>query len=122
MTTKYATANEFTLFGLPMEALDGVSFDVESHLEVASALFESYARGRYSLPLVAPYPLEVKQAVCVIAAYNIVQVRGYDPENGTDRSIRARYEDTLAGRPGMKSSRPGAVAKESATVSCEGCG
>ena len=103
MATQYCTPLQLTLVGLPTEALDGVSFDVESHIEAASAVVDSYLRGRYTVPLASPYPLEIVLATAVIAAWNIINVRGYDPENGTDRMIRVRYEDTLTGRPGQKS-------------------
>jgi phage gp36-like protein len=103
MAVTYATPQDFTLLGLPMEALDGVSFDVESHLDAATAVVNSYLRGRYKVPLAAPYPLEITLATAVIAAWNFINVRGFDPENRTDISIRLRYEDTLVGRSGQKS-------------------
>jgi phage gp36-like protein len=101
--TQYATSAQFAEFGLPPAALDGFTGSVDDHLAMASGVFDSYARGRYSVPLagVGPFPTEVVAAVCAIAAYTIMMARGFDPSSGADQNIRERYQDML-GRPGQK--------------------
>jgi phage gp36-like protein len=97
---QYASSAQFAVYGLPAAALDGFTGSVDDHLVAASALFDSYARGRYRVPLTLPAPIEVAIAVCVLAAYSILNTRGYDPHSGSDSNVRTRYED-LMGRQGQ---------------------
>jgi phage gp36-like protein len=100
---QYATSAQFAEFGLPPAALDGWTGSVDDHLTMASGVFDSYARGRYSVPLAGPgpFPTEVVAAVCALAAYTIMMSRGFDPSSGADQNVRERYLDML-GRPGQK--------------------
>lgn len=100
-SVQYATSTDFGKHGLPPQALDGFTGDLDSLLAKASAKFNTYARGRYATPFVVPYPDEVVEAVCWLAAYQLMTVRGYDPNNEADRAIEDRYRD-LTGRPGQK--------------------
>jgi phage gp36-like protein len=100
-SVQYATSTDFSKHGLPPQALEGFTGDIDDLLKKASAKFNTYARGRYKVPLTAPYPDEVIEAVCVLAAYQVMTVRGYDPNNDADRAIEDRYRD-LTGRPGQK--------------------
>lgn len=97
---QYASSAQFSVYGLPPAALDGFTGSVDDHLVAGSAVFDSYARGRYKVPLTLPAPIEVVIAVCVLAAYSIVNARGYDPRDGADNNLRTRYED-LMGRQGQ---------------------
>jgi len=100
-SVQYATAGDFGDHGLPPQALDGFAGDLDELLKKASAKFNTYARGRYTVPFAVPYPDEVIEAVCWLAAYQVMTVRGYDPNNESDRAIEDRYRD-LTGRPGQK--------------------
>lgn len=91
----YATTAEFNALGLPALALNGFSGDVEDHLQAASGTVDSYLRGKHALPLTSPYPQEIIQATCSIAAYSVLSIRGFDPEDGANRNVRARYEDAI---------------------------
>ncbi len=96
--SQYATLADLTSQGLPEAALEGMTaqgIDPDEHLTAASARFDASARGRYRLPLTSPYPLEVISCVCSLAAYSILSVRGFDPQNGSDFNIRQRYEDAV---------------------------
>lgn len=100
--SQYASAIDFSKYGLPPAALDGYLGDVDADLAAASAQVDSYLRGRYKVPLPGPtFPLEIVIAVCVIAAYQIVNQRGFDPHDGADSNLRTRWED-LFGRPGQR--------------------
>jgi phage gp36-like protein len=90
-----ATEAEFNALGLPAVALDGFSGDVQDHLDAASAKVDSHIRGRYLLPLVAPYPPEIVEAECVLAAYSLLSIRGFDPEAGANQNVVQRYKDTM---------------------------
>lgn len=100
-SVQYATQTDFAKHGLPTQALDGFSGDLDQLLVKASAKFNTYARGRYKVPFAVPYPDEVVEAVCQLAAYSVMTVRGYDPNNEADRAVEDRYRD-MVGRPGQK--------------------
>lgn len=100
-SVQYATSTDFGKHGLPAAALVGFTGDLDAILTKASAKFNTYARGRYTVPFASPYPDEVIEAVCWLAAFQVMNVRGYDPNNEADRAIESRYQD-LVGRPGQK--------------------
>ena len=60
----------------------------------ASATADSYLRTRYSTP-VAGYGVDLTRAVCSLAAWDLLSVRGYDPQRGGDEALRLRAEDAL---------------------------
>lgn len=96
--TQYASSSDFTKYGLPAGALDGFTGDINDLLKKASGKVDGYLRGRYTTPLVSPFPDEIVEAVCVLAAHSLLSVRGYDPNSDSDMAVRQRYED-LCGRP-----------------------
>lgn len=55
--------------------------------EIASATLAI----RYDPPL-ETWGIDLTQAVCKVAAYDLLSVRGFSPD-GNDRNIRARYDD-----------------------------
>lgn len=102
MPHPYASDAQFDQFGLPPAALDGWAGNKTDHLTLASGKVDSYLRGRYRVPLPGPtYPGEIVEAVCAIAAFTIIQSRGFDPSSGSDQTVRERYLDQV-GRPGLK--------------------
>jgi phage gp36-like protein len=90
----YSTPEEFDQLGLPAVALDGVA-DTSPWRDAAAGRINTYLRGRYSLPLVAPYPPEIIEAECAIAAYLFLSRRGFDPEAGANQNVVTRYEDAM---------------------------
>lgn len=98
MSVQYATAGDFTKYGLPDDALDGYTGDINDLLLEGSAKVDTYLRGRYTVPLANPYPKEIVKAVCVLAAWDLLSVRGFDPNSESDTAIRQRYDD-LCDRP-----------------------
>jgi phage gp36-like protein len=100
--SQYATEAQFEVLGLPAPALDGFIGSVDDHLTAASGVVDSYLRGRYRLPLTGPdYPQEIVTATCILAAWTILNVRGFDPTAASDVNVRTRYEDIM-GRPMQK--------------------
>lgn len=73
---------------------------VAMHLETASSRIDSYLRSKHTLPLATPYPHAIVDACCVLAAYSLMTVRGFNAAE-YDQNFRDRYED-LVGRPGQK--------------------
>ena len=90
----YSTEAEFNALGLPAVALDGAT-DTSDYRDAAQGQIDSYLRGRYRLPLVAPYPPEIIETECKLAAYSFLSNRGFDPEAGANQNIVLRYKDAV---------------------------
>jgi phage gp36-like protein len=94
----YAQATDFALYGLPSAAL-GATFtpdDVQRALDGASSLVDGYLAKHYTLPLIAPFPLSLVQKVCHLAQFDLLAVRGFNPEQGGHVTARMRYEDAIS--------------------------
>lgn len=91
----YSNEATFSVLGLPAAALDGVT-DTSDWRNAAAGRIDSYLRGRYLLPLDAPYPAEVIDCECAVAAYLFISNRGFDPEAGANANIVRRYTDAMA--------------------------
>lgn len=92
----YATPTNLITSGLPATALGTLTAaQQQAALDNASAEVDSYLRGRYPLPLQA-WGAEITMATCVIAAYNVMNVRGYNPASGADVNLSDRYLNTIA--------------------------
>jgi phage gp36-like protein len=90
----YSTEAEFNALGLPAAALDGAT-DTSDWRDSAQGTIDSYLRGRYRLPLVAPYPPEIIETECKLAAYSFISVRGFDPTEGANINVAARYKEAM---------------------------
>lgn len=96
---QFATVDDFELFGLPPSRTSSVLGEtIDKYLLAASARAESVLRASgEDLPLVAPFPTELVQAVCQVAAFEILaHLIGFNPEVGEDASIRQSAADALA--------------------------
>lgn len=92
----YASRTDLVTYGIPATALGQLSTaQQDAALDAASKRIDSYLRGRYALPLVA-WGIEITQAACVIAAYQLMNTRGYNPAAGADVNIADRYHETIA--------------------------
>lgn len=83
---------EITRLAAPDGMLDGEAdrARVQLALDDATAVIESYVRGRYQVPL-NPVPPEIAAACCALARYNLAQGEGRTP---TEQMKEART-DTL---------------------------
>lgn len=91
----YATIADLLIYGMPSQAIGQLTTaQQQGAVDNASAMADSYLRGRYKLPLTS-YGIELTEAVCKIAAYNLLQLRGYNPASGADVNIRIRYDDAI---------------------------
>jgi phage gp36-like protein len=92
----YATRSDLVVYGLPATALGALSTaQQDAALSAASERVDGYYRGRYSLPLVS-WDTETRAACCRIAAYELLNTRGYSPAAGADVNIKTRYDETIA--------------------------
>jgi phage gp36-like protein len=93
--TRYAERTDLTSLGLIGNALANVSTTMQdAALDAASATADSYLQSRYVLPLVT-WGVDLKRAVCIIAAYDLLTTRGYSPAGNVDENFRQRYLDVL---------------------------
>lgn len=94
---RYAEASDLAALGVRVQATTGISSgDINSALDAASLLFDSYARARYVVPFTT-WGADVTGAVSKVAAYEILSVRGLSPaESQSDQNIRDRYRDAIA--------------------------
>ena len=91
----YATVQDLYRFGAPAAAFVEVStLDQEAALEGASGTADGYLRAKFKLPLTA-VTTDLTRAVCQVAAYDLLSVRGFNPEQGSDINVRSRYEDAI---------------------------
>lgn len=91
----YATRTDLTTHGLSSAAIGSISTTAQdAALDAASATADSYLRTRYSTP-VTGYGVDLTRAVCSISAWDLLSVRGYDPQRGGDEAVRLRAEDAL---------------------------
>lgn len=103
--SRYADTEDFDRYGLPEGALAGDfhSDDVQAALDAASDIADSYLRGRFVLPITT-HGGDLADAVCRIAAFNILSRRGYNPEGNADQ-VRLRYEDAIEWLKGVSTGR-----------------
>ena len=114
--TRYATTTNLARLGIRAEALTGIATAVqEEALDASSAVADGYLRARgYVMPLTA-WSTDLTRAVAVLAAFDLLVTRGYDPNAGTDDVLLKRVEmattwlrDVAAGRvtPDLTDSTP----------------
>jgi phage gp36-like protein len=100
--TVYATIADRDLYGVA-----AVSFGVgvttaqkNAALASASAVIDSYFRGRYALPLFA-WGVEVVRCCVFLADYELLASRGFNPAAGADANVLDRYREMI-GEPGRE--------------------
>lgn len=94
--TQYADRADLEAIGLIASALAAISPSVQdAALLAASSVADSYLQSRYQLPLVT-WGKDLARVVAVIAAYDLLSARGYNPMAGADVNWRQRYLDALA--------------------------
>jgi phage gp36-like protein len=95
MPSQYAALGDLTVYGMPATALGNLTTTQQTDaLIAASSEMDSYFRGRYSLPFTA-WGVEVTECCCKIAAYHLLNIRGYNPASGADVNILNRYTAAL---------------------------
>ncbi len=92
----YAVLADLYAFGLPLVAMGSVSTAVQQRcLDGRNEYADDKMRARYKLPLQTPYPDSLKQAICQLSAWDVLVIRGYNPQSGADVSIRERADLAL---------------------------
>lgn len=92
--SRYATLQQLYGLGAPETSFSEVSEDMrESALTAACDVVDSYLSNRFTLPLVT-FGGDVTRAVCIIAAYDLLSGRGWNPAStgGDSDQLSARYD------------------------------
>lgn len=92
----YATPIDLASFALSPAFLSPISVtDQTTSLGAASDIADGYLAQHFTLPLIAPYPIDLKIRVCEIAAYYLAARRGYSADAVADVSIKDRYDNAI---------------------------
>ena len=113
--TVYATITDLQNVGLPPGALANVSAASQQEaLQNASSMMDDHFQSQYTLPfLTISYSLT--QYCCLIAAYLIMQGKGFNPSDASDQSVRQGYLDAMAWLDGVARRRIHPAVTDSAT-------
>ncbi len=105
--SSYANAStDLITYGLPATALTLISLTVQqAECDAASDVADGYLNGRYEMPLVPPYPISLVMAVCKIAAFNLMSVRGFSMAAGADVLLAKRHDDAIEWLKGVQQQR-----------------
>lgn len=92
----YATRDDLVNLGVAAQAIADVdTASQDKALAAASRLADSYLGSRFKLPLLA-WEDDLRGHVCAIAAWRLLSgTRGFNPEQGSNVSIRTSYEDAI---------------------------
>ena len=112
---QYAGISDLERVGMPSKAIQNLAPSMlDDALQHASALIDSYLRARYTLPLVHPYADEIVRCTAIIATYDAMTRRGYNPA-GPDEHFRLRYEDCIRWLEALAAGRVSLAATADAT-------
>lgn len=94
--TPYAVLANLYVYGMPAVAMGAVLVSTQqSILDGRNDYADDKMRARYALPLRTPYPVSLIQNICMLAAYDCMMVRGFNPAAGADVAIKERAEMAL---------------------------
>jgi phage gp36-like protein len=96
MATRYATKADLAKYGLPPAVLQDIpDEDQDAAIDAASAMADDYLADIVDLPMEADsWPFSLRRHVAVIAGYDLLRVRGFNPE-GSDKLIVDEYERAM---------------------------
>lgn len=109
--------------GVAAQALEGIEEAAQdAALLAASELADSYLGSRFKLPI-STWSSDLKRHVCAVAAWDLLAgTRGFNPEAGSNVTVRARYEDAIRWLEQVAANRvtPAGVTDSSAPASTRG--
>ena len=103
--SSYATTEDLSNLGVTSDSFEDIDDEkLQAALDSASTLADGYLASKFQLPLVSSGQ-DLAEAVCKIAAYNLLGSRGYNPELGGDVVLRARYDDAIRWLEGVSAGK-----------------
>ncbi len=92
----YATLPNLYSLGMLAVAMGRISEAAQQAcLDARNEYADDKMRARYRLPLQAPYPMSLVMNICHLAAWDILQLRGYNPNVEGDKAVAIRGELAL---------------------------
>lgn len=92
----YAVLANLYAFGISDVACGSVATATrQAILDARNSYADTKMRARYKLPLQTPYPLDLVQNICALAAWDLWMVRGGNPTAGTDAQYETRGQLAL---------------------------
>lgn len=123
MGQRYAEIADARRLGLGARAFSTDEVEgMNANLLAASEEADSYLANQYTLPLTA-WGQDLRAAICKIAVYEFLSVRGLNPEPGSsDGNVRDRAKDarTWLMRVGEGKATPGGIADSSVPAGVAG--
>lgn len=99
--TQYAQPSDFDVAGVQASALASFTADQKNAaLANASRLLDGYFRSQFTLPF-TQVGGDVVRATVIIAAYDLMVSRGYDPSAGADPLFEKRYREIIGVPPSI---------------------
>jgi phage gp36-like protein len=99
----YCSQTELSQWGVSSGALTGITPDeLNAAIAGASDLIDSYLRGKFTLPLTA-WGDDISRACAILACYDGLSVRGYNPGDPGDDQLQKRYDQVIAWLKGISS-------------------
>ena len=94
--TRYAETTDFARLGLPAAATTGIATaSLNAALDAFGAVIGGYLQARgYTLPLTS-WGDDLRRCNCLGAAWDVLRVRGYDPQANNDEAVRLGFEDAM---------------------------
>jgi phage gp36-like protein len=99
--TQYAQISDFAVAGVPASAVAMFTDQQKNQALVnASRLLDGYFRSKFTLPFVQ-VGQDVARAAAIVAAYDLMVSRGYNPAAGADSIILTRYREIIGTPPSL---------------------
>lgn len=90
----FANLDDFATHGLPAATSAALKpSKIAEALAATTELASGKLATRYTLPILT-WGSDITQAICKISAYDILSVRGFNPD-GDDQNVRDRYLDAM---------------------------
>lgn len=91
----YVTLDELESLGINRKAISGMDDTAkQAAIDAASDEVDRYVGGRLGVPLAEPIPLALKVHVARMAVFNLMSVRGMDPDQ--DKLVVDNYNRAIA--------------------------
>ena len=91
----YAAVSDLALYGAPASAFSATTAgQQQAAVDAANQLADDYLGRRFALPL-STWGADLVQAVAAIATYNLIVVRGANPEAPGNIDLHARWQAAI---------------------------
>lgn len=95
MAASYAVVADIIKYGVQAQALESVvDAEKQAALDAASSDAAGLLAKRYALPLLE-WGTSITRRVVHLAVYDMLSVRGFNPQRGADANIQKRYDDAM---------------------------